>query len=93
MVHGELLTVDTIDFNDGHIMVVNGELEVGIAGDRNKTHAVAKRNEMSANGGLGQIEEHYKTFIVNLLGFHCRSLTLPIRIRQRKISLTLQELD
>ena len=46
-IHGESLMVDRVDLNDGHGVVVDAELPVGVARDGDKTEAIAIRTSAS----------------------------------------------
>lgn len=40
LVYGQRLVVDAIDFNYGHIVSIDGEIEPRVTGDRNQTHSI-----------------------------------------------------
>lgn len=44
-IDGERLTVHTVNFDDSHIMTINGECVVGIAGKVDYTEAIANEKE------------------------------------------------
>lgn len=45
--------------------------------------SIAMSND-PANGGLGQIEEHYRNFIVGLVEWDCQILRLPLSSQTEK---------
>ena len=54
-VHGERLVVDGIDLDDGHVVVVDGEGEVGVARNGDEAEAVAFALRHGDNGQVDRV--------------------------------------
>lgn len=61
----ELLVVDAVNFNDGHIVIINREREVGVAGDGNKTEAVTLAGSDGDHSEVGCRTIDVATFAVD----------------------------